>query len=137
LLRIGFVAFRFEFRILPERRMLDPSLDERSMSKPNFWSTCPNDRLTGRKPIFSCLGFKTCFSSSLRMMIGFSQFSRLLSLTGTFCISLAIQVKLTSILVIIIFPHRMIILCIKTCMFTTHMKYPFDYCELYFVKMCD
>lgn len=25
----------------------------------------------------------------------------------------------------------------KTCMFTTDMKYPFDYCELYFVKMCD
>jgi hypothetical protein len=31
----------------------------------------------------------------------------------------------------------MIILCSKTCMFTTHMKYIFDYYELYFVKMSD
>jgi hypothetical protein len=38
---------------------------------------------------------------------------------------------------LLFFLHNMIILCTKIYMFTTHIKYIFDYCELYFVKMSD
>jgi hypothetical protein len=33
--------------------------------------------------------------------------------------------------------HSIIILCTKTCIFTTNMKYTFNYYEPYFVKMSD
>jgi hypothetical protein len=60
-------------------------------------------------------------------MIDFSYILRLWSLNETFLRSRAIQVSKT----------HMDILCIKTCMFTTHIKCHFYYCELYFVKICD
>jgi hypothetical protein len=104
------------------------------MSKPNVWPFWLNDQKRVRNPIFSYLGLKTYFSSSLRLMIGFSQISRLWSHNDTFWRSHVIQVNKTHMdTCYYCFLHCTIILCIKTCIFKTLMKYPFDYCEVHFL----
>jgi len=72
-------------------------------------------------------------------MLGFSHISRLWSFNKICWRSHAIGVSKThmNICYCYFFSHSTNILCIKICMFTTHMKCHFYYRELYFVKMCD
>jgi hypothetical protein len=138
LARTNFMAFWFKFGILLEHRSFTLHWTNEWCLRLTVAIRWTNDRQTNEKPILSCLGIKASFSFSLKLMLGFSKILRLWSLKEICWRSRAIKVsKIHMDTCYYHFPHSVIILCIKTCMFRKHMKYTFYYCELYFVKMCD
>jgi hypothetical protein len=71
------MAFRFKFGILPKRRTFALHWTNKLRLRRMFAIHWTNDRQTGKNPNLSCLGFKTCFISNLRLMFDFSRISRL------------------------------------------------------------
>jgi hypothetical protein len=138
LLITSFVDFRFGFGILPKHRTFNLNWMNERYANRMFDPLGPTIGRWAKSLPLNCLGLKTCFCSSLRLMIGFSHISRLWGLNKTFWRSCVIQVSKNHMDTCYYqFSHSIIILCIKTFVFITHMKDPFNCCELYFVKMCD
>jgi hypothetical protein len=137
LLRASFIAFRFEFGILPEHRMFTLHWTNKRRLRRIFAIRWTNDRQTDRKLNLSYLGLKTCYSLSLRLMLGFSQIPRLWSRKEICWRSHAIQaIKIHMDICYYYFSRISWLCCVpKPACLQLIWNILFDYYELYFVKM--